>query len=377
MGDDVKKLFFFVALLSALFFVACGSDDTADSGDSVDDSGDTSDTTTDVGDSTTDAGDTTDDSADTTTDEADTSDSGSDDVYSKKVRDLQMVNNPNTGEPYTFDEAVIAVNTGASGMLIDKKSSINQTSSTIGNIITTSGDYSTGGGMSNESLKSESDFMAGGGGKQKERTDFKAKTSGVTTVMNTTNEIRKGIDDGTLNFSVTETFKNTIMKNTPQEIVDEVKQYIKLDDDDFAKRIGVDGKLGLMIAKMTKEYFGGHASDADKQTFIDAFGFGTWTNNQTVQAKMKGMQDIILSGYKKDADLMINSGYTYSTSQQYLSMVKPYVKGKSKTKVDTKVTKDLVKSWKYGAPEPEGYKVQVKRDSNGKVTASRLVKIKG
>jgi hypothetical protein len=72
----VKKLFFFVALLSALFFVACGSEDTADSGDSADDSGDT---TTDVGDTTTDAGDTNDDSVDTTTDEADTADSVGDD----------------------------------------------------------------------------------------------------------------------------------------------------------------------------------------------------------------------------------------------------------------------------------------------------------
>ena len=97
----MKKLFFFVALLSALFFVACGSDDTADSGDSVDDSGDT---TTDVGDSTTDAGDTTDDSADTTPDEADTSDSGSDDDTSDTADSVSDNDDADTGSEICTEE---------------------------------------------------------------------------------------------------------------------------------------------------------------------------------------------------------------------------------------------------------------------------------
>ncbi len=240
-------------------------------------------------------------------------------VYEKKVMDLKNTINPETGKNYTDSEAVRGAIGGASSIGRSDDVAAYKGAKTAGHSITLgSGTPNLKLGTSQGSMDAEAKFATTKSYDKSKVRKFSENTQATKMGVAGANRVLKGIEDGTLDYSVIETGIQKIKEIAPQELTGYIEQFMggKLDDEQFREKIGVKGEMGLVIANLTKSYFGGNASNRDAKTFIDLFGFDTWSNEATIKSRLTSLKDITLKQYNQRGESMINDGYTYTTSTQ-------------------------------------------------------------
>ena len=192
-------------------------------------------------------------------------------------------------------------------------------SQSIGADIIKDGNYVEGtGGASREA---EAAFSETKTYDKKEVANFKLATESTKSAFSAADRAIKSIDNGELAYDITKTIKQKVMTNTPNGFKDMANSALaafgagEIDETEMANRIGVTGEMSLVIGKMVKAYYGGNASDKDRQSFIDGFGIESWDNTSTVKAKMQNMKEVLAKQYRIKADGMIEGGYTYTGSK--------------------------------------------------------------
>ena len=242
--------------------------------------------------------------------------SSSDSGFLEKIKTYSAMEDDKGNPLYNINEAIHMAGGGAGVVGDIVNAEITSEAKNLGNQITLSGDL--GYGMSQESVRAEAAFAQTKEYDKKNTLEFRKKSSGMKGVNRGADSIINKIDDGTMDFGVTTSLTMWVKKNTPQELMEIANAYSSdtISKEQFIDRLGADAELGIIIADMTKTYFGGNASDKDRQQFIDAFGFGSWSNNETVRAKMINMKKIMGTKYKDEGESLIRAGYTASTSKE-------------------------------------------------------------
>ena len=222
--------------------------------------------------------------------------------------------------------------------------------------------------------------------KPKQQTQLDASTTDMKNrhrTVNAVNSLVNDLESGKLKGAKRGPIDNII--NSAKKIIGSDKLTAE-QEESMNKAINRDTRTGMILANFLRATSGLTVTEEERTFLTDIMTGGNWSDEETLMTAIKGFRDQNIEENDVIAGTLFDdAGYSATKYRQYDT----YDTAKAKDNV-TNVPNEASKApqvttiktaehpkWRYNVdPVPEGYDVMVKRDADGNVIASKLVKAK-